>query len=239
MNYDWDFSAVITYPNMQLIGFGLLVTIAISFLSVIWGTVLGLGAGIAASLGRVQGMENESGGIQVIRLISIISIDFIRSIPLLLLLLVVYYGLPVLCRGFGYNPSTFVLCTIAMSFNFAAFLADLFRGSSMGPLRESVLAARALGMNGWQIYRRILLPEIVRDVLPGYGLLVITIFKMSTLCSIVAVYELLHSAETLIQKTYRPLELYILVMAIFVAIIWPFAILIRRMEQLQALRRRD
>lgn len=239
MSYDWDFSRVLTVANLLFIAKGFTVTILVSSISILIGTLIGVCLGVVASLGRIQGMESRSVALVLLRFFTTVLIDIVRSIPLLLLILIVFYGLPSLTRPLSINLSAVSLCIIAMTMNFSAFCADIIRGGCVGALQGSVLAARALGMNDLQIYKRIVLPEVFREVLPSYGLLAITIFKMSTLCSVVSVYEVLHSADAIIQKTYRPLELYVVVTILFVAAILPISIGIRQMEYSQVLRRRS
>jgi ABC-type amino acid transport system permease subunit len=89
------------------------------------------------------------------------------------------------------------------------------------------------------VIRRIVLPDVLREIWPGLVLLYITMLKMSTLASAPTVWEVLHSAESIIQRSYRTLELYLAVCIVFVVIIVPLSIAARRLERSEALRRRS
>lgn len=175
--------------------------------------------------------------------LALVLIDTVRAIPLLLLILTSYYVLPVvigdihnlagLLRPLGYpqtDVSAYTCVVAAMAINLAAFVAELVRGAAVGTSRGDILAARSLGMGQFLTFRRIVLPQVFREILPGLATLYITMLKMSTLASTVAVYEILHSADAVIQKTYRPLELYLAVCVFFLALAIPLAYGARRLE---------
>ncbi|HEX7241238.1 MAG TPA: amino acid ABC transporter permease [Longimicrobiaceae bacterium] len=202
------------------------------------GAVLGGQEHVSGVAGALPGALRSSAariGLQLIAGGSVLLIDVIRAIPLLLLMLTCYYGLPMIA---GNSVSGFSAAAIAMTINLAAFVADLVRGAASAVSRGSIMAAQSLGMSRLLTWRRIVLPEVLREILPGLSLLYITMLKMSTLASAIAVYELLHSAEAVIQRTYRPLELYVTVCLLFVVLILPLAWAARRIEQSKIFRRR-
>jgi len=218
------------------------------------GIIMGSIAGFGDSLyGNTQGASLVSRLFsKLIRSVVIIYIDVIRAIPLLLLILIAYYGMPIVAQIpfvgwifsiFGYDSpieiSAFQTSVIALSINLSAFLADLVRGAVAGIPQGLIFAGRSLAMSRWLVWRRIVLPEVIREIIPSVTLLYITIFKMSTICSVVAVQEVLHASETLIQKTYKPLEFYFAVCVIFVIIIVPLSMLARRLESTNLFRRRS
>jgi ABC-type amino acid transport system permease subunit len=184
--------------------------------------------------------------------LSMVLIDVVRAIPLLLLILTSYYVLPILARdllnlaGFLTRPdhgqtdvSSYSCVVVAMALNLAAFVGELVRGAAVATSRGDILAARSLGMGQFLTFRRIVLPQVFREILPGLATLYITMLKMSTLASTVAVYEILHSADAVIQRTYRPLELYVTVCGVFLALVIPLAYGARRLERSRAFLRRS
>ncbi len=249
MNYDWDFSVLLQPEYLRTLLSGFWLTILLTFYSLLAGTPLGILIGTLASLGVKRGQLFEGMGrssrplntlgrqaLSVVRWVAIAYIDVIRAIPLLLLILIAYYGLPTIAT---WKVSPFQTSVIALSINLSAFLADLVRGAVAGVSRGSILAGRSLGMNSWLVWRHIILPEVLREILPGVTLLYITIFKMSTLCAVVAVYEVLHSADAIIQRTYKPLEAYLAVCILFVVVIVPLSAIARRLEATNLFRRRS
>lgn len=264
MNYEWDFSFLWQKEHIAILWDGLLMTFAITGVAIIVGTPLGIIGGVLASAGAAPKALHEvpseigriisksSPGVTALRRCILILIDVIRAIPLLLLILIMYYGLPIIANSsivvwvtslFGASTpikvSAFVSACVAIVINLAAFIADIVRGAAFGVSRGSILAGYSLGMTKTQVWRRIVFPDIMREVLPGLTLLYITIFKMSTLASAIAIYELLHSAESIIQKTFKPLEVYAVLCAVFIIIVTPLAMLARRLESSSAFSRRS
>jgi polar amino acid transport system permease protein len=97
-------------------------------------------------------------------------------------------------------------------------------------------AAKAVGMRHSQLMRRIILPQAVRQMIPPFINETASLIKLTTLGSVLAVNELLHASNNLITTTYRPLEIYTALAAIFAVIIYPIAYLSRRLERHWALR---
>ena len=119
---------------------------------------------------------------------------------------------------------------LALSLTLSAFVAEIVRSSLHAVPVGHVEAARGLGMTKIQALRYIVLPQAFRVMLPPLVSMYIDTLKMSSLASIIAVYELLDSAQNLIMSSYRPLEIYTVVALIYVAIIIPFALFTRRYE---------
>jgi polar amino acid transport system permease protein len=260
MHYDWNFLILANAGYLKALGLGMALTIGLTVACAILGTPMGVLLGFMASerseatvvsmvrrhtavprgaLVRVLEVVTRS-----VRIATIWFIDLIRAIPLLLLILAFYYGIPSLLHstvGTG-MPRPGVSATetviLAMALNLAAFVGDLVRNSAASVSTGSILAAQTLGLSPWQTWRRIILPEVMRDIFPGLGLLYITMLKLSTLASVVAVYEVLHTADGIIQETYRPLELYVAVCALFAVVVMPLGAIGRRLETTRAFRRR-
>lgn len=263
MGYDWNFSFLLDSTYIRALASGLGLTIVITLFSIVLGTFLGIALGVVTCIGGPRSpspsrlVGDPSGrttlkltALTIVRGVAIAGIDIVRAVPLLLLILFFYYALPVFMqRSPVQSLATFMgldgvehvnpvySCVIALAVNLSAFVADLVRGATAGVPRGSIFAAQSLGMTNRQIWKRIILPEVGREILPPMTLLYITILKMSTLCSVCAVYELLHSADAIISKTYRPLEMYTVVCAVFVAIILPLSAFARWLEGTRLFRR--
>jgi polar amino acid transport system permease protein len=260
MQYDWDFRVLVNPVYVRVLIEGLLRTLELSATCIALGTPLGFLVGILPTATRGFTSEAISDEPQsrvkklwwrlcqvTADLIVILFVDVIRAIPLLLFMLTCYYVLPYLipnaASGSNFQEgalaaSPFVSAAIAMAINLAAFVADLVRAAFAAVPRGSVLAGLAIGMSRATLIRRIILPEVVREIWPGLVLLDITMLKMSTLASSITVWEVLHSAESVIQITYRTLEFYLVVCAVFVAVVVPLSVVGRRLERSEALRRR-
>ena len=154
-------------------------------------------------------------------------VEAIRGTPLLLQLIYVYYVLPEI----GIRLDSFIAGVIALTLNYSAYLSEVYRAGIQAIARGQHDAAAALGMTGPLAMRRIILPQAVRRMVPPFINEFATLMKLTTLGSVLAVNELLHEAENLINNTYRPLEVYTVVAILFGLMIYPFIWLSQRLEQ--------
>jgi len=211
--YRFDFTVLFSYGEMLWRGFW--VTIKLSISAMMAATVLAIIFGIATS------RENKA-----IKSLSLLVMDVLRSIPILILLLICYYSLPIL----GIYVAPIVPAFIALSLDAGAFLGDVFRGSILGLPKGSLMAAKALGMSPGLTLRRIILPEMVRETLPTIILMYIGLIRTSSLASIIAVSELTHTGGWIISSTYKPLEVYGCVGLLYVLAIAPLMMISRWLE---------
>jgi polar amino acid transport system permease protein len=120
---------------------------------------------------------------------------------------------------------------VGIGLHAAAYIAEIFRAGTASIDRGQADAAKSIGMSYGQAMRRIILPQAVRRMVPPFINEFATLMKLTTLGSVLAVNELLHEAENLINNTYRPLEVYTMVAVLFGLMIYPFIWLSQRLEQ--------
>lgn len=156
-------------------------------------------------------------------------VDVLRALPPLVLLLFMYYFLTV--QVIGTTVTAFWVCVIAMSLNLAAFTSELVRSAIENVEASVVDAARALGMSHNQITRHIVLPYVLREIIPGMTVLYIAMLKMSSLASIINVREVVFTAQTVIADISRSLEAWIVVALVYVALVIPSTYGARRLER--------
>jgi polar amino acid transport system permease protein len=157
-----------------------------------------------------------------------IYVEVFRAIPLLVLLLWIYYGLPVL---FGIKLGVFAAGVIALSLSDAAFEAEIFRGGIQSIAKGQSEAAQSLGLSNWQSMRLIILPQALRRVLPALGNQFVYVLKMSSLVSVIGYQELTRRANELTLAEYRPLEIYTLLVIEYLILILIASWLVRRLER--------
>ncbi len=155
--------------------------------------------------------------------------SFWRGTPILLQLLLVYYLLP----EAGLEVAPVIAAIIALTANTTAFQAEIFRSGLAHIPPGQVEAARMLGMSGWTIRRRILVPQMFRLILPPLTSEMITILKNSSLVSVIAVTELMRVSQQIAARTFDPLETYLAAGAIYLAVNLLLAQVSRRIERRQ------
>lgn len=180
--------------NLKFLVAGFSDTIQVSLLSM----VLAMTLGFLVSLPALSPLPP-------LRAINRIYVESVRSIPVLVLLLWVYYGMPTLL---DVTLNHFWAGVIALTIAESAFMAEVFRGGIQAIERGQHEAAEALGLNYWQKMRLVILPQAFRQILPPLGNQFVYILKMSSLVSVIGLSDLTRRANELVVNEYLPLEIY-------------------------------
>ena len=212
--YNWNFDIVLS--NKWLFAQGAWVTLKITFFAVIFGTVAGTIFGI--------GRSSKS---PWIRMPVGVYVELFLALPILVLLIWIYYCGPLFV---GVRFSGFWTAVLTLALSLSAFVAEIVRSGIISVPTGQIEAARVLGMNKIQAFARIVLPQAIMVMMPPLLSMYIATLKMSSLASVIAVYELLHSAQSLIMTSFRPLEIYTTVAAGYVVMVLPLSMLTRRFE---------
>ncbi|WP_102960082.1 amino acid ABC transporter permease [Mangrovicella endophytica] len=154
--------------------------------------------GLAAALARAS-------DIAVLRQIAIFYIWFVRGTPALIQIFIIYFGLPAL----GLQLSPFTAGVLALGINSGAYVAEIIRAGLSAIPRGQMESSMALGMGRRHIMARIILPQVVRIILPAMTNEAISTLKNTSLLSTITVVELTLYAQTIIATTFRPFEFYI------------------------------
>ncbi len=156
----------------------------------------------------------------------IIYVDFFRSFPPLVLLILVFYGLPFI----GVEVPNFVAVLIAFLLNTSSYFGEIFRAGIESVSRGQWEAARSTGMNGLQTMAYVILPQATRNIAPDLTSNTLEVIKFTALASVVALPELLRMGRVAQGITYNSTPL-IVVALIYLAILWPLVRLLSRMER--------
>lgn len=171
---------------------GTLVTLKMFFATI----ALSLPLGLIISLGRISRFRLLSSAIGVY-------IWLFRGTPLMLQLLFVYFGLPYIpVIGEALVLSAFQAAMLAFVLNYAAYFAEIFRGGIQSIERGQYEGAKALGMTYGQMMRRIILPQVIKRVLPPVSNETITLVKDTSLIYVLAMNDLLRTARAMVQRDF-------------------------------------
>lgn len=225
MAYDWQLSLILEYWPAFLSG--LILTMKLTVVSIVVGTLIGYVLGIVLTLKSVY--------LKPVRFLINIYVAVFGWLPLLVLMVWMYYFLPLL---FDIKFSGLTVSYIALSLNLSAFIADVVRGAIEEIPRSYINAGKAVGMPFALILRRIIFPEIVRISLPSMVALYINQFKWTTLASVLGVSELLHTADTIMIQTYRSLEAYTAIAMIYLAVVGLGNLAYMRMQRMEFFKQR-
>lgn len=180
--------------NLLFLLGGLKYTIALSVISILISVVIGLLIALAG-LSPFRWLRN----------VNRVYVELVRSVPLLVLILWVYYGLPELV---GLNLGVFWAGVIALAVGDSAFQAEIFRAGIQSIARGQLEAARSISLSYWDTMRYIVLPQALRRILPALGNQFVYVLKMSSLVSVIGMQELTRRANELVVTEYRALEIY-------------------------------
>ena len=164
-------------------------------------------------------------------------IFYFRGTPLLVQLFLVYYGSgqfqPFLDRiGLWVLFREAYFCAVlTLTLNTAAYTAEILRGAIQAVPRGEVEAARAFGMSGVLLYRRIVLPKAFRLALPAYTNEVVFLLQATSLVSVITLLDLTGVARILVARSFEPYKLYIAAGLIYLAITYAFVFVSRRLER--------
>ncbi len=173
---------------------------------------LGFLVGIFLAMGRVYGPRP-------VRWITGGYIQFFRGTPLLIQLLVVYYGLPPYLSTLGIRISPLVAAIIGLGLNSAAYQAEYFRGAVQSIQSGQMMAARAVGLSRVKSIVYVILPQALRLVIPSWSNELIYSIKYSSLAYFVSLTELTFVGKKIALHTARTFETYIIVAAIYLVIV--------------------
>ena len=193
----FDFAGLL--PHLARLVQGAGITAALSLAAILAGAPLGL---LVCALRRRGG-----GAGRVARAY----VSLFRGTPLLVQLLVLFYVPGAL--GVAMSPLSAALLGLAL--NTSAFQAEIYRAGFAAVPRGQAEAAGALGLHAWQRTRLVVLPQVIRLVLPNLTSEAVDILKNSALVSVIAVTDLLRVGQQVTAVTYRPLEAYMAVAVLY------------------------
>ena len=200
------------YP-LLLKGFGMTVQLCLLVVP------LGIAGGIAVAVAY-------SFHVRWLNWLLIAYVDFFRSFPPLVLLILVFYGLPFL----GVEVPGLVAVLLAFLLNTSSYYGEIFRAGIESVGRGQREAARSTGLTGLRTMAYVVLPQAVRNVLPDLIGNTLEVIKFTALASVVALPELLRMARIAQGLTYNPTPL-IAAALIYLALLWPIVRLLSRLER--------
>ena len=155
-------------------------------------------------------------------------VEIVRAVPLLVLILWIYYGLPIM-TGISFSP--FVSGIIALAISESAFQAEIFRAGINSIKKAQWEAGSSLGLNFFKRLRLVILPQAIKNILPAIGNQFVYVLKMSSLVSIIGIGDLTRKANELVVTTYSPLEIYTFLILEYLILILIVSFFVRKLEK--------
>tara|TARA_B100001248_G_scaffold146179_1_gene109795 strand:- start:208 stop:963 length:756 start_codon:yes stop_codon:yes gene_type:complete len=200
--------------NLMFLLDGLYYTIALSVTAILISIILGL-------LVALPGLASQ----RPARLVNRVYVELVRAVPILVLILWVYYGLPQVA---DISISVFWAGVLALAISDSAFQAEIFRAGIQSIDRGQHEAAHSISLSYVDKMRYVILPQAIKRILPALGNQLVYMLKMSSLVSVIGMEELTRRANELVVTEYRPLEIYtvlvleylVLILVVSAAVRW-------------------
>lgn len=195
---------------------GALVTIRLTFLSLLLGLVLA----IPIAFGQIYGPK-------IVRKLIGVYERVVRSIPLLVILFLIFYGFP----RIGIRFPAFTAAVIGIGIRSSAYQSQIFRGAIQSISGSQMKAALSLGMTSIQSFKNVILPQSIRIAIPPMANESAIVLKDTSLAYALGVIELLRQGGYIIATSYRPLPIYLTVAAIYLVMTLTINTILGRFEK--------
>jgi polar amino acid transport system permease protein len=187
-------------------------------------TVLGfVGAvllGLALALLRVHPSR-------LVRLPAVIYTELFKNIPLLAIIFLTYFGL----ASVGVRMDALTAGALSLVVFYAAYLSEIFRSALGGVHAGQREGAQALGMSRMRTFRTVVLPQAVRLALPGTSTMLVDLLKSTSLLVTIAAGELMSQAQLIASETFRAMEVYLVIAALYFVVCYPLSQLLLLFER--------
>jgi polar amino acid transport system permease protein len=213
MDYQFNFSVLLDYRWMM--AESIWVTVQISFAAIALGTSIGV------LIGSIRHYASNHILAWPAWAMATGYVYLFLSIPALVFILWLYYCLPL----FGIDISAFSTAILALGLNLSPFAAEIFRSGLANIPKGELHAAQAIGYTRIQTLFLFMVPQIFRNSVPPMMNQYYTTVKLSSLASVIGVFEIVNTSQEIINQTYKTLEVYTAVALCYAIIIVPMALL--------------
>ncbi|MCY8907356.1 ABC transporter permease subunit [Bacillus atrophaeus] len=203
IQWEYIFNLKLAIESFPYVTKGIWYTLLISFVSMFAGTMLGL----FISLARMSKFA-------LLRWPARLYISFMRGVPILVILFILYFGFPYI----GIEFSAVTAALLGFSLNSAAYIAEINRSAISSVDKGQWEAAASLGLSYWKTMRGVILPQSVRVALPPLANVLLDLIKASSLAAMITVPELLQHAKIIGGREFDYMTMYILTALIYWAI---------------------
>lgn len=211
------------WPILRFLLMGLVYSLLVTLVC----ALVAMPAGALLALGRLSVRR-------YLRWPAAVFVELFRSLPTLLLIFVFLLGLPAM----GVAVPTFWCLVVPICLTGSATIAEVFRAGILALERGQVEAASALGLRYGQTMRLIVLPQVIRPLLPLLLVQLINLLKDSTLGYVVSYAELLYSGKSLAEFVHAPIQTYLVVAVLYMIVNWLITRLAHALERRQGRRPR-
>lgn len=195
---------------------GALVTVELSCICLVAGTIMGMVLGIIAAIGPWW-----------LRYPIAVYVFAVRGVPVLILMFLAYFGLP----SIGFEISSVHAVAGALSVYSAAYVTEILRGALLGVDAGQLAAGRSIGLRWWQLLWHIQLPQAARRSIGPILNNSIVMVKATSYASIVGLWELTFAGREIVERTLAAFQIFLGIMVIYFVICYPLGMAARYLDK--------
>lgn len=225
MSYDWLVRILTENWPMFLRGAGM--TLMIALIGTVLGALIGLIIGVIRTIPIPErGVKRYI--LRVIHAILSIYIEVFRGTPMIVQAMVVFYGAAL---AFGVYMDRLFAAVLIVSINTGAYMAEIVRGGIISVDKGQYEAAQAIGMKHFQTMRNVVLPQVIRNILPATGNHLVINIKDTSVLNVISVSELFFQTKTIAGNNFRFFESFTIASAIYLVLTVTATIVLRYFER--------
>jgi putative lysine transport system permease protein len=225
MTFDWIIKIIAENWPMFLRGAG--VTLLIALIGTIFGAAIGLLAGVIRTIPLPEKGAKKI-FLKVINVILSIYIEFFRGTPMIVQAMVIYYGSAL---AYGIDMDPLAAAIFIVSINTGAYMAEIVRGGVVSIDKGQFEAAHALGMNHLQTMMNVVLPQVIRNILPATGNQFVINIKDTSVLNVISVTELYFQTKSIAGNNFRYFESFFVACVIYFIMTFAVTRILRYIEK--------
>ncbi|MEK5428025.1 amino acid ABC transporter permease [Cytobacillus sp. FSL R7-0680] len=225
MSIEWIIRIVVEYWPMFLRGAG--VTLVIALIGTVFGALIGLLSGILRTIPIPENGPKRL-LLKIVNFLLSAYIEFFRGTPMIVQAMVIFYGA---AMAFGYQMDPLVAGIVIVSINTGAYMAEIVRGGIISVDPGQYEAAQAIGMNHLQTMMNVVLPQVIRNILPATGNQFIINIKDTAVLSVISISELFFQTNSIAGNNFRYFESFFVVCIIYFVMTYTVTLILRYIER--------
>ncbi|MBS4177767.1 amino acid ABC transporter permease [Lederbergia citrea] len=225
MSFEWFINIITNYWPMFLRGAGM--TLFISTIGTIVGAIIGLIIGMIHTIPTPE-RKAKRGILKVIHVILSFYVEFFRGTPMIVQAMVIFYGTAL---AFGFDMDRTFAALLIVSINTGAYMAEIVRGGIISVDKGQFEASQAIGMNHVQTMMNIVLPQVLRNILPATTNQYIINIKDTSVLNVIGVTELYFQTKSIAGNNYRYFESFFVTCVLYLVMTFTVSLILRYLER--------
>lgn len=225
MSLEWIIQIVENNWPMFLRGAGM--TLLISIVGTLIGTLIGLIVGVIRTI-PIPERGAKKVFLRIVNAILSVYIEFFRGTPMIVQAMVIYYGS---AAAFGLNINKIAAALIIVSINTGAYMSEIVRGGIVSIDKGQFEAAQAIGMNHYQTMINVVLPQVIRNILPATGNEFVINIKDTSVLNVISVSELYFQTKSIAGNNFRYFESFFVACILYFIMTFTVTRILRYLEK--------